>query len=85
MTFNRINRILKKRVSEKKSPKDIYNNYSAVKIADLEDDEVQDNEAGVMMTQATEQKLLLRLREFENSTLFTKKYFALLPGHLLWS
>lgn len=25
-----------------------------------------------MMTQATEQKLLLRLREFENSTLFTK-------------
>lgn len=77
MTFNRINRILKKRVSEKKSPKDIYNNYSAVKIADLEDDEVQDNEAGVMMTQATEQKLLLRLREFENSTLFTKKNISL--------
>ncbi|OPB85035.1 helix-turn-helix domain-containing protein [Elizabethkingia occulta] len=77
MTFNRINRILKKRVSEKKSPKDIYNNYSAVKIADLEDDEVQDNEAGVMMTQAIEQKLLLRLREFENSTLFTKKNISL--------
>jgi AraC-like DNA-binding protein len=78
MTFVRFNRILKKRVSEKQTSKEIDNNCTiAVKIVDLKDDETQDSEAGVMMTQATEQKLLLRLREFENSTLFTRKNISL--------
>ncbi|PUB29579.1 helix-turn-helix protein [Elizabethkingia sp. YR214] len=79
MTFTRFNRILKKKAYEKPSPKEIHNNFSvAVKIADLKEDETVDNEeSGVMMTQATEQKLLLRLREFENSTLFTRKNISL--------
>ncbi|OPC32367.1 helix-turn-helix domain-containing protein [Elizabethkingia miricola] len=77
-TFTRLNRILKKKIPEKNKLREIHNNSVAVlNVAKLKEDEADDSETGIIMTHATEQKLLLRLREFENSTLFTKKNISL--------
>nr|WP_305050598.1 AraC family transcriptional regulator [Elizabethkingia bruuniana] len=66
------------KISEKNKPKEIHNDSAVtVSISELKTAETDDSETGIIMTHATEQKLLLRLREFENSTLFTKKNISL--------
>ncbi|MDV3854275.1 AraC family transcriptional regulator [Elizabethkingia anophelis] len=78
ITFNRFKYLLIKSVPEKIRLKEAYTVSSKVEgIIKIQNNEEDNNDAGIIMTNATEQKLLLRLNEFENSTLFTKKNISL--------